>query len=175
MSLFNYLVIAIALSMDTFSLSLGLSLLLNNNTIKIFPIIVGILHFILPFIGTILGINLLRIIPIEPNKLLGYIFLFLFIKLLKDIFYDKDNNININIINIFLLAFLVSIDSLITGIGLSTAITNLLPFTVFSIVSFLFTYLGLKIGYFAKKELGSIANIIGLILLLSLSIIHLCK
>ena len=174
MSLINIIIIAIALSMDTFSLSLGISLLFNNNKMFIFPIIVGIFHFIFPIIGNQIGIKLISIIKITPNKLLGIIFMLLFLKLFKDVIYNKENEIKISTANLIILALLVSIDSLITGIGLSN-ITNLVPMLLFSLVSFIFTFAGLKIGKYAKKELGSVANIIGLLLLLVLSIIHLCK
>ena len=174
MSLTKILLIAIALSMDTFSLSLGISLLFKNNKIYLFPIMVSIFHLIFPIIGSLIGIKLLEYIKTTPNKLLGIIFMFLFLKLFKDIIFDKEKEININTINLILLAILVSIDSLITGIGLST-ITTIVPMIIFSLVSFIFTFVGLKIGKYAKNELGNIANIIGLLLLLALSIIHLCK
>lgn len=176
MSFTNALIIAIALSMDTLSLSLGLSLLSKNSKLYLFPVIVGILHFLFPLIGSFLGIELLKYFTISPNKLLGIIFMILTIKLLKDIIFDKELDININIINLIILSVLVSIDSLITGIGLSSTIkTNFIPLIIFSIVSFSFTLLGLNIGKYAKKELGNIASFIGLILLFVLSIIHLCK
>lgn len=175
MPLIKYLIIAIALSMDTFSLSLGLTLLSKNEQLNIFPILVGILHFMFPLLGRLVGINLLKYLPISPTKLLGIIFMILFIKLLKDIVSDKDLYLNINFINIIVLAVLVSIDSLITGIGLTSNNNFLTPYIIFSIVSFTFTFIGLKIGKYAKKELENIASLIGLFLLFVLSIIHLCK
>ena len=168
----KYIIIAIALSMDTFSLSLGLSLISNNNKINIFPITVGIFHFLFPIIGNILGTRLLKYVSISSNKLLGVIFLLLFIKLLKDIIFKKEVDIKINIINIIILSILVSIDSLITGIGL---IINIKVSLIFSIISFLFTLIGLKLGNITKKELENTASYIGLFLLFILSIIHLCK
>ena len=171
MSLISIFIIAIALSMDTFSLSLSISLL-TNNKLYYFPILVGIFHFIFPLIGSNLGYYLLKYININPNKLLGIIFLLLFIKLLKDK-NKNDKEININTISIIILSIFVSIDSFITGIGIINF--KIYYSFIISMVSFLLTFIGLKIGSQAKKDLDNISSIIGLTLLLILSIIHLYK
>ena len=174
MSLFNILVIAIALSMDTFSLSLSLSLLVNNTKILyIYLVSVTIFHFIYPLLGNKLGVYIINYMGISSNKILGIIFFILFIKLLIDLIISKDKDININPINIIILAILVSIDSFITGIGLINI--KLIYLFIISSVAFIFTFIGLKIGIYARKETGKIANIFGLILLLLLSLFHLCK
>ena len=66
--------IGIALSMDTFSLSLSIGMFLSNNSnnVKI-STIVGILHFILPLIGIIIGKIILKIIPFPPHLLMSVI------------------------------------------------------------------------------------------------------
>lgn len=177
MSIISYILIALALSMDTFSLSLSLSLIIGKRKIYfILVILVAFLHFILPILGSYIGMIILNFLPISPNKLLGIIFILLFVKLLIDINEKAQKPIIINIFMIVVLAFLVSLDSLITGIGLSNVIaTNIYPCLIFSLTSGLFTLMGLLIGNLAKKNLGILANYIGLFLLLLLAIIHLCK
>jgi len=177
MTIISLIIIAIALSMDTFSLSLSLTLLSNSFHLQtLFIITVGILHFSFPLIGSNIGNNILKFIYISPNKLLGIIFIILFLKLLYDILHTKKEIININIIYIIILSVLVSIDSFITGIGLTSTIKySLLPSIIFAITSAFFTFLGLLIGKKAHKNLGEKADKIGLILLLILGIVHLCK
>jgi manganese efflux pump family protein len=177
MTIIDLIIIAIALSMDTFSFSLSISLLTNSikkQTLLIF--LVGLFHFSFPFIGGFLGQNLIKIISISSNKLLGFIFLFLFLKLYYDLKQNKNESLKLTIPNIIFFAILVSIDSLITGIGLENIIkTSCLPSIIFSIISSFFTFLGLIIGKYAQKELGTKANNIGLLLLLLLSFVHLFK
>ena len=71
-------------------------------------------------------------------------------------------------------AFGVSIDAFSTGLGLS-AITNtkIVAMTIFSLISFAFTWFGLLVGKKAREKLGKKANIFGLILLVYLGIHHL--
>lgn len=173
----SLLIIGIALSLDTFSLSLSLATYFYQNKVfYFFPYLVGSLHFILPLIGLFLGQQLQFIIAIDYQKLLGIIFLFLTIKLLYDYFHPNSHHLIINSITLLLLALSVSLDSFSVGIGLK-AITSyhILPSCIFSLISFLFTLFGLKIGQNAYKNLGKIANIFGIIILIMLSIVHLCK
>jgi len=89
---------------------------------------------------------------------------------------EEKINLDLSFLGIFLFAFGVSIDAFSTGLGLS-AITNskIIAMTIFSIVSFLFTWVGLVIGKKAVEKLGKKANIFGLILLIYLGIHHICK
>ena len=174
MNIFNLLLIAIALSMDTFSLSLYLGIVINNKK-KIVTYLLGVVlfHFFFPIIGNILSLGIIKLLAISSNKLLGIIFLILSIKLIIDIKNDDLTLKDDNVITLLILSILVSIDSFITGIGI--LINNILPPFIFSIISGLFTIFGLIIGKYAKENLGKKANILGLILLIILSILHLCK
>ena len=59
--LFSILIIGIALSMDTFSLSLGVGMFdISNKKALRLALIVGLMHFIMPFLGMILGEQLIR-------------------------------------------------------------------------------------------------------------------
>lgn len=176
--LINILIwIAIALSMDTFSLALSLGTMnLSYKKVLFYPLLVGVFHFIFPLIGRLLGDIILNIIIIGSQKLLGLIFLILFLKLLYDMKKGSKDTIKISKISLILLAISVSLDSLTTGIGLN-AITKsiLLPSLIFQVVSTTFTFLGLLIGAKASNSLGNIANYFGLLILLILTLAHLCK
>ncbi len=175
--LISCFLIAIALSMDTFSLSLGLGT--YNPTKKsciTLSITVGLMHFIMPLIGNIIGESLITFFTINSNFLLGCILLFIAGNLFISILKEEQLNADFSLIGIFLFAFGVSLDAFSTGLGLKALeINKYFAFLIFSLVSMIFTFFGLLIGCFASKHLGKKASILGVILLFTLGIFHICK
>lgn len=172
---FSAFLIAVALSMDTFSLSLGLGTgNINKKDCLKLSFIVGVMHYVMPSLGSIVGNSLVSFFALNSNKLLGGILIFLAINLLININKEEDVGIDLSYIGMFLFAFGVSIDAFSTGLGLD-AITNSKVFTmlIFSLTSFCFTLLGLLIGKFAKELVGKKASIIGFLLLVVLGMYHL--
>lgn len=171
------LTIAIALSMDTFSLSLGIGTgKISKKRCFLFSIIVGIMHFCMPLLGNIIGQKIVQIFMLKSNFLLGIILIYLALTMLIEIIKPEEKNKNMNVINMFLFAIGVSIDSFSTGIGLSAITTNMfLAVFIFSVTSFCFTYIGLLIGKYANRLLGVYATIFGAILLIIIGIFHLFK
>lgn len=171
------LTIAVALSMDTFSLSLGLGTcnLSNKKSLKL-SIIVGIMHFIMPCLGIIIGKNLQNFFKINSNLLLGIILIFIAGQMLYEIFVKEETKLDFSLTGMIFFAIGVSIDAFSTGLGL-TAITNNLfvAMLIFSITSFLFTLIGLTIGKYANKVLGVYASFFGALLLIIIGISHLLK
>ena len=174
---FTILIIAITLSMDTFTLSMAYGMLnLNKKIILKLSIMVGIFHFFMPLIGNSLGELILTIIPFNSQLIIGIVFLSLAIQLLFSLFKDEQiNNID-NIFSMLIFAFTVSLDSFSVGIGLN-AISNHHIFAsfIFMTVSFLFTYTGLKMGNKLSNLIGKKAQIVGIVLLLILSINYILK
>ena len=173
--LVSILLIGASLSMDTFSLSLSLSYNLSKTKyFNLLPFTVGIFHFLMPSLGLFLGANILKILNITSNRILGIILIILAINLSKSL---KDNSkpiINLNIISIIILSFLVSIDSFTVGFCLSNFDkASHISSIIFAICSFSFTYIGLLIGKYTKKLIGNYSNLIGAILLLLLGIFYL--
>lgn len=170
--LFPILLVAIALSMDTFSFSLSLGT--ANIEIKkgiVLSIFVGIMHFIMPLLGNSIGKNILKMLPIEPDFFLGIIFLILAFKMIYDIYYEEEKKIILNIISMFIISLSVSFDAFTTGMGI-LAITNKIlgACCVFMIVSFIFTISGILLGKFVNRKFGSISSIIGIIILFIMAI-----
>ena len=168
--------IAIALSMDAFSISICMatSNLLNKRKMIIFPIIVGILHFLMPllgnYLGTLISFNLEKI----ADYILGAIFLILSIELITS--NEKENYLKINYIYLLLIALTVSIDSFTIGLGLSlTDEYTITASIIFSVISALFTVIGLTIGKYLNRKIENKANIIGSILLFLLSLKYFFK
>lgn len=173
--LFSIILIGIALSMDTFSLSLGVGMfnVSNKKALKLAGI-VGLMHFIMPFLGMMLGEQLIHIFEIKYDILLGFILIIIALQMIIDIIRHEEEKFNLSLIGMFVFAFGVSLDSFSLGLGLKAITYNIyLAMSVFAICSALFTYFGVVVGRFANKLLGTYANILGAIILFVLGLMHL--
>lgn len=173
MGIFELIILAIGLSMDAFSLSIVYGTLNLSKKIKNFlSITVGIFHFLMPLLGSVLGLFIVHHIISNPDILVGVIFTILSIEMLLNIKeLDEEKKDFKNLASAFLFGFSVSIDSFSVGIALGTHHENiLLDSTIFAITSFIFTSIGLNVGSFLTSKFGKIANIIGSILLFILAI-----
>lgn len=169
--LFNFFT-AVALSLDAFSLSIIYGCIIRKQRTKVLiSIIVGAFHFIMPLLGSFLGSIIIPIFSRYTNIISFMIFMFLGIEM----FFSKDDKQTIYLnstISIFLFAFTVSIDSFSVGI---TLLNNniLLPVSLFSIVSFIFTYSGLLLGNKLGCLLGKYTTKLGGSILIALSFVYL--
>lgn len=171
------LIVAISLSMDTFSLSMAYGMLkINRKEIIKISIFVGMFHFIMPMIGNSLGNIIIKLININPSIIVGIVFLSIAIQLIFSLSKDDELQKPSNFISIIVFSFSVSIDSFSTGIGLGAFSKNIfLPLITFMIVSSTFTYLGLNFGNKIFHVIGKKAQIVGIVLLMILSINYIIK
>ena len=168
--------IGVALSMDAFSIALSIGTThLSKNRFILIPIVVSIMHFIMPLIGLFLGNQILSVININPKIIMTIILLYLAFLMYKDRNNDKVPKIN-SLLSIFLYAISVSLDSFSVGIGLK-ALTDkiLIPPIIFSLCAGTITYMGLILGKYSQKVWKEKASLIGIILLISISIVNICK
>ena len=174
----NILLIGIALSMDTFSLSLGVGTYnLEKKKCLTLSLLVGLMHFIMPLLGNVVGDKIMHFFELNSNLFLGCILLFIGGNLLIDMLKKEEHTtFDLSFFGMLLFAFGVSIDAFSTGLALTAITTNkLLAMLLFSITSFTFTYVGLNIGKYVSKRLGNKASILGFLLLVALGIFHICK
>ena len=172
---FTVLIVAISLSMDTFSLSLSYGMLniSKNNILKI-SICVGIFHFFMPLLGDLFGEIIFRFIPVDEKALIGIIFLTISVDILFSLFKEKEISPIKTIIDIIMFSLTVSIDSFATGMCLDIfGMSSFYTVSIFMIISFFFTYLGLSLGYVIHNKIGKISELIGLTLLMILSFFYL--
>ena len=177
LEIISVLIIAVGLSMDTFSLSLGLGTcnLSKKECIEL-SVIVGIMHFVMPLLGVIIGNRLVEFLNINSNLLLGIILLFIAGQMLYEIFLKEEHKINLNLTGIFLFSFGVSIDAFSTGLGLTAITSNIfLAMFLFSITSFLFTLIGLNIGKYANQVLGVYSSVFGSLILIIVGLAHIFR
>ena len=70
----NVLMIAVALSMDTFSLSLGIGTYnISRKKCLQISMTVGIMHFIMPYLGDMIGDKIVSFFALNSNLFLGCI------------------------------------------------------------------------------------------------------
>lgn len=166
---------AVGLSMDAFSLAIlyGTLNFTKRKTLTLSSS-VGVFHFFMPLLGNLIGLLILSVLPIRPNVLVGIIFLIISIQMLVSTSKEEEIIDLKGIFAIILFAFTVSIDSFSVGIGLSALSNNkIMVVSIFSIVSFLFTFIGLTIGSSLTERFGKISTMMGSIVLLGLSIVYL--
>lgn len=174
---FTILIVAISLSMDTFSLSMTYGILkINKKEILKISIMVGIFHFFMPMIGNCLGNVITGLININSSIIVGIVFLSIAIQLIFSLFKEEELQKLNTLFSTLLFSFSVSIDSFSIGIGLSALSKNMfLILIIFMIVSSTFTYFGLNLGNKIFHVVGKKAQIIGIILLITLSINYIIK
>ena len=169
---FIVLLIAVSLSMDTFSLSLAYGTFgLKKTKIFLISSIVGIFHFFMPLLGNFVGNKLIESIPINADFFVAIIFILIAFEMFK----QENSVINLdNLIAFIIFGFTVSIDSFTVGIGLSKITDTLLfSYVIFAIISFIFTFLGLLLGNVLNDKFGRGATILGCSILVVLAIIYL--
>ncbi len=175
MQTLSVIFIAISISLDAFSLALAYGLININKTHIFISILVGIFHFFMPLLGLTIGNYIIMKIPINPKYIISIIFIIIIFEMIKS-FHEQKEKFYLNVLNIFLFAFLVSLDSFSVGIGLNY-ITNypIKACIIFTLFSAVFTFIGFSLGKYISKKIGNISKIIGILLLTFLVLYYLCK
>lgn len=168
------IIIAVSLSMDAFSLSLAYGTLnLDKKNILIQSIVVGLFHFFMPQIGQLVGNQIIKIIPINDNFLVFIVLFVIGIQMILETIKREEKIKKMNVKEIILFGLAVSLDSFSVGIGLKTIYKNtFISSMIFMIVSYIFTYYGLKIGKKINDIVGKISTIIGGIILMIIGLLY---
>lgn len=167
-----YIFMAIGLSIDAFSLAViyGMNKISSKKTI-VLSILVGTFHFLMPYIGSLIGINLLTIFVDKANFIAGSVFLIIALEMLSSLKEEEKIMSLSKFYHLIFFAITVSLDSFSVGIVLSLEHEHIIVAgVIFSIVSTMFTYLGLKLGKFISKKYSNKATVIGAWILIILSL-----
>lgn len=174
MNIILIFIIAVSLSMDAFSLSLAYGTIsLRRKEINTLSLIVGIYHFFMPILGMLIGNFVTRVVHIGGDLITLIIFVFIGINMIIEGIKGQEEVKQMKFGEMILFGLAVSIDSFSVGIGINNISNNfLLCSVIFSITSFLFTYLGLLLGNKLSELIGKLATILGGITLILLGIIY---
>lgn len=174
-SIFFYIFLAIGLSMDAFSLALAYGTNKpSKKSVFVLSLLVGLFHFFMPNIGSLIGHSVLKGFILYGNIITGLVFLFLTIQMIMSFKEKEEVSSLTSFIEILMFSLAVSVDSFTIGIALSLEDNNLiLAGIIFSIISFLFTFSGLVLGRFLSEKSGNISKVIGVIILFIFTIRYL--
>lgn len=163
--------------MDAFSfaISIGAFNIINRKTVIIIALTVGIFHFMMPIIGSILGNTIKQLIHIDFGIITGAIFLYIAIEMIKE-FRQNVSMPSLSILGVLALALSVSVDSFAVGFTLTNGLINtFLSAATFSIFSFTFTLIGLIIGKYISEKFGDISKVVGISIMVILAILSIVK
>ncbi|MBS2097508.1 manganese efflux pump MntP [Carboxylicivirga linearis] len=177
MEFLSLLLLAVALAMDSFAVSITVGLSIKK--IKFNPVgkvclLFAFFQGIMPVIGWALGQSFADAISAYDHWVVFALLLFIGGKMLYEAFQYNESAPFVNAYNnktITMLAIATSIDALAVGISFSLLNVDIvMPAIVIGIVTFIFSHLGIAIGW----KLGSIfrnkMEIIGGILLIGIGI-----
>lgn len=169
------LTIAVSLSMDAFSLSLAYGTLgLKIKDMLKLSSIVGVYHFIMPLLGLFVGKIFLKIFPLNPDMIVFIVLLFIGSQMIIESIKHEEIDKKTTFLELLFFGLAVSIDSFSVGIGLGSISKHYIVCAIiFSVSSFLFTYLGLILGKHISEIVGRISTIIGGIVLIFIGIFYL--
>lgn len=167
----SIVLVAIALSMDAFSVAISIGITPNEIKKKIlFIILVGCCHYFFPWVGMGLGKRFLNTFILNGERVLGLILIILAIEMIYE-YYHENGKLNLNYGSVFIMAITVSIDSFMTGIGLYSIQSNIiLVLLTFSITSMIFSLIGIFLGKLLNKIVGKYSEIIGILILVVLGV-----
>lgn len=175
MSIWIIFIIGVSLSMDAFSLSLAYGTLdIKEKDIDILSVIVGSYHFVMPLLGAFIGAIILKWFPINPDIIVFIVLSFIGLQMIIESKKEQEDIKKLTILEMLFFGLAVSIDSFSVGVGLKMLTSHyLLCAVLFSLTSFVFTFLGLHLGKKVHQKLGKISTIIGGSVLIILGLIYL--
>ena len=169
------LLVAVSLSMDAFSLALAYGTLsLDKKNIIYLSLIVGIYHFFMPLIGMFIGSKLFLFLPIKHSFIVFMILSFIGVQMIIETKKCEKEVKKMDFFQLLMFGLAVSIDSFSVGIGLNTISNNVFMCAfIFSIVSLMFTFLGLVLGKKINMILGKVSTLIGGVILIIIGLFSL--
>lgn len=163
-AIFSIFIMAIALGMDAFSISLGLGMQRPRlKRIATIGLVIGFFHTLFPFIGILLGKAISNQIGHYTTLAGGLLLVWIGTHMIFSAFQHERKRIaNQSSLHILLLAFSVSIDSFSVGLslGMSGAKTAFVLLT-FGSVSMVLTWIGMLLGRKVRGYLGVYSEILG--------------
>ncbi|CEH35128.1 manganese efflux pump MntP [Romboutsia lituseburensis] len=180
MNLASILLIAFALSMDAFAVSVTKGMTLNKVNYSIsgkIALFFGFFQGVMPLIGWCLGIQFESYIKSYDHWIAFILLGFIGLKMIFDAKDDKSesNSFKLNNKELFILSIATSIDALAIGVSFAFLKINIIPICIsIAIITFSICFLGVLIG----KKIGSLfrtsAQILGgiILILIGLNILN---
>lgn len=179
MNFFLVIGVALALAMDAFAVSVGISISLEKITKKQtfrMSFHFGFFQFMMPIIGWLAGQSILKYIQAVDHWVAFGLLLFIGGRMIYESFRSREmvkrrKTDPTKGFSLFTLSVATSIDAL--AVGLSFAVLHeviLYPAAVIGIVAFLMTVLGTKLGPLLGRMIGKRAEFLGGLILILIGI-----
>lgn len=169
--------IGLSLSIDAFALSCIYGILNHSNKkIYLVSFITGCFHFLMPILGFLISKYVNNYIDINTKYVLLIVLFIILFEMVKSLREDDTNISELKLVDMFVFAFLVSIDSFSLGLGINYITNNIvLASIIFAIMSSTFTFLGFKLGKYISNKFRKLSKYVGIIILFTIIIYILCK
>lgn len=164
MSILEIILIGISLSVDAFSLALGIGAYIQRKKRLDYSVVTGMCHFIMPILGFVARKIINNYVYIGEKILFNLIIVFIIFGILL----DKDSK-ELKVINPFLFGITVSIDSLLIGMSIDKEML-IKSSIIFSIVSFIYTYMGFKFSSAIIDNFSGYSKVISIAILIAVLI-----
>ncbi|MGL4819823.1 MAG: manganese efflux pump MntP family protein [Bacilli bacterium] len=163
--------LATALSMDAFSVGIGLGTLrMRFRQMFYMGILIGAFHVMMPYIGMSLGDWLSHHFAPVANLVAGFLLMVLGGNILFSTFVTKEERTySVKGWSLLIFAVIVSLDSFSVGLSLGVwHMPMLFVLSIFGITAACFMWTGLWIGHYAKHRIGTIGEALGGFILLAI-------
>jgi putative Mn2+ efflux pump MntP len=174
------LAIALALAMDAFAVSIGVSLVQRGctprQTLRMSGSF-GLFQFFMPIIGWAAGRTIVGLIQSFDHWIAAGLLVFVGGKMILEAFHGEEDDGEVSCPDktrgghLLLLSLATSIDALAVGLSLAALeVPVVYPAAVIGVVAFLITALGTKIGPVLGKWIGKWAELAGGLVLLGIAV-----
>lgn len=174
-SFWSLWLIAVAIGLDGFSVSLGIGLNpIRLRRVVLIGVVIGMLHFLLPFVGMVIGqimsVRWEHMASLFSGMLLVCIGFYILFSALQQksapLFHPHS-------MRVFSLAIIVSLDSFPIGVSLGlSGFSTVLALTLFGITAMIFSWTGMLIGRKVHQVLGVYSELLSGFILLAFGLHH---
>ena len=167
------LLLAVALSMDAFSVAVCKGLAMKKITVGKMAIVglwFGVFQALMPVIGYFLGSSFADYITSIDHWIAFVLLLFIGGNMIREAFSkgdDKEENADLGFLTMLLLAVATSIDALAVGVTFAFIKVNVwFAVSVIGLTTFILSFIGVKIGSIFGAKYKSRAELVGGIILI---------
>jgi len=176
MSFIVIILIAIGLSMDSFAVSVSNGIMIKNIQLKETILIatsLAVFQALMPLFGWYLGNNIEQYIKEIDHWIAFSLLSFIGIKMIYEsrIEETEGKKDKFSLKTILIQSIATSIDAFAVGISFAVLVSNIvLPIIIIGITTFVFSFVGLKIGKILGNKLGKNVELIGGIILIGIGV-----
>ncbi len=164
--------IAIAVGMDAFSVSLSIGLMrIRLRKVLFFILLVGSFHVLMPTFGVTLGEFISDRLGVIANIISGWLLIMIGVQMIIATILDKEISKHIHYSGLTLLAFTVSLDSFSVGLSMGMGgVTQFIAILLIGLTSTLLATFGIILSRNGINLFGRYSEAIGGIILMVLGI-----